>query len=76
MGGDGGATGRWGRWIVPSVNESGVLACSLLQGPPALKPHPRPTACFQAQHCPPASTLSTPETARSLNSGEEESELR
>lgn len=62
MGGDDGAAGRRGRWMVPSASESGLLACSFLQGPPVLKPHPQPTACFQAQHCPPASTLFTPET--------------
>lgn len=62
MGGDDGAAGRRGRWMVPSASESGLLACSFLQGPPVLKPHPQPTACFQAQHCPPASALFTPET--------------
>ena len=70
MGGDDGATGRRGRWIVPSANESGVLACSLLQGPPALKPTLGPQ---------PASRLSTAllhqlslhqRLWRSLNSGE------
>ena len=69
-GGDNGAPGRRGRWMVPSSSESGA-ACSLLQGPPALKTHPRPTACFRAQHCPPASTLFLHQRLqRSLNSDE------